>query len=78
MLRVVGACANFARFAPSGDPEGIRVVTRDDWPGKTVIFPRHLPSEVKRRKELSQPITYLLAGGKFFRLRKMILWVLIA
>ncbi|MCK9214037.1 MAG: hypothetical protein M0P52_06165 [Rhodoferax sp.] len=53
------------------------MVTRDDWPGKTVIFPRHLPSEVKRRKELSQPSTYLLAGGKFLT-RKMILWVLIA
>lgn len=51
-------------FVPSGDPEGLRVVSRDDWPGKAVVFPRELLGEVKGRREYQQPGVYLLAGGK--------------
>lgn len=51
-------------FVPSGDPEGVRVVSRDDWPGKAVIFPRDLLPEVKGRREYQQPGVYLLSGGK--------------
>lgn len=51
-------------FVPSGDPEGVRIVTRDDWPGKAVVFPRDLLGEVKGRREYQQPGVYLLAGGK--------------
>jgi len=51
-------------FVPSGDPEGVRVVSRDDWPGKAVVFPRALLGEVKGRKEFAQPGVYLLTGGK--------------
>lgn len=49
---------------PSGDPEGLRVVSRDDWPGKAIVFPRELLGEVRGRKEYQQPGVYLLAGGK--------------
>jgi len=51
-------------FVPSGDPEGVRIVSRDDWPGKAVVFPRQLLGEVKGRREYQQPGVYLLAGGK--------------
>ncbi len=51
-------------FVPSGDPDGIRVVSRDDWPGKAVVFPRDLLGEVKGRKEFGQPGVYLVAGGR--------------
>lgn len=51
-------------FVPSGDPEGVRVVSRDDWPGKAIVFPRELLGEVKGRKEYQQPGVYLLSGGK--------------
>jgi hypothetical protein len=51
-------------FVPSGDPEGVRVVSRDDWPGKAVLFPRELLPEVKGRREYQQPGVYLLSGGK--------------
>lgn len=51
-------------FVPSGDPEGVLVASRDDWPGKAVVFPRHLLGEVKGRKEFKQPGVYLLAGPK--------------
>lgn len=51
-------------FVPSGDPEGVRVVSRDDWTGRAVVFPRELLGEVKGRREYQQPGVYLLAGGK--------------
>lgn len=51
-------------FVPSGDPEGVRIVSRDDWPGKAIVFPRELLGEVKGRLEYRQPGVYLLAGGK--------------
>jgi hypothetical protein len=38
-------------FSPSGEPEGILIASRDDWPGRAVIFPRELAGEVKGRKE---------------------------
>lgn len=50
-------------FVPSGDPEGILVASRDDWPGKATIFPRDLIGEVKGRKEFQLPGVYLLVGG---------------
>jgi len=51
-------------FVPSGDPEGVRIVSSDDWPGKAVVFPRELLGEVKGRREYQQPGVYLFAGGK--------------
>lgn len=51
-------------FVPSGDPEGVRIISRDDWPGKAVVFTRDLLAEVKGRREYQQPGVYLLSGGK--------------
>lgn len=47
---------------PSGNPTGIRVVSRDDWPITAVVFPRSLVGEVQGRKEVQLPGVYLLAG----------------
>lgn len=51
-------------FSPSGAPDGILVASRDDWPGRAVIFPRTLAGEVKGRKEYQQPGIYILVSGK--------------
>lgn len=51
-------------FAPAGDPEGVLVASRDDWPGRAVIFPRQLVGEVKGRKEYAQPGVYILVSAK--------------
>lgn len=51
-------------FSPSGAPDGILVASRDDWPGRAVIFPRALAGEVKGRKEYQQPGIYILVSNK--------------
>lgn len=51
-------------FAPAGEPEGVLVASRDDWPGRAVIFPRELVGEVRGRKEYSQPGVYILVGAQ--------------
>lgn len=49
-------------FVPSGNPNGVLVASRDDWPGRAVIFPRALIGEVRGRKEFNQPGVYILVG----------------
>lgn len=51
-------------FAPAGDPEGVLVASRDDWPLKAVIFPRQLVGEVKGRKEYALPGVYILTNSR--------------
>lgn len=51
-------------FAPSGDPEGVLVASRDDWPGRAIIFPRELVGEVRGRKEYAEPGVYLLVSSR--------------
>lgn len=50
-------------FVPSGNPNGVLVASRDDWPGRAVIFPRALIGEVRGRKEFNQPGVYILIGN---------------
>lgn len=49
-------------FVPAGDPEGLRVVERSNWPGKALVFPRSLYADAKARDELKQTGIYLLTG----------------
>lgn len=51
-------------FAPSGSPDGVIVASRDDWPGRALIFPRELVGEVKGRKEYAEPGVYLLVSSR--------------
>lgn len=51
-------------FAPSGSPDGVIVASRDDWPGRAIVFPRELVGEVKGRKEYSEPGVYVLVGAR--------------
>lgn len=51
-------------FSPSGEPEGVLIASRDDWPGRAVIFSRELAGEVKGRKEYQQPGIYILVSSK--------------
>jgi hypothetical protein len=55
-------------FSPSGKPDGVLIASRDDWPGRAVIFPRELVGEVKGRKEYQQPGIYILVSSKLMYL----------
>ncbi len=50
-------------YVPDGDPEGIRLISRMNWTGLGLAFPRAKWPEVRQRfKELSQPGVYILVG----------------
>ena len=51
-------------FSPSGQPDGVLIASRDDWPGRGGIFPRNLLGEVKGRKGFQQPGIYILVSYK--------------
>ena len=46
----------------NGDPEGVREITKDNWSGRGLVFPRQLFSEVRRREEMGLPGVYVLWG----------------
>ena len=46
-------------FVPSGDPEGVRVVSRDEWPGQAVVCPRALLPEVPGSREYASAENFL-------------------
>ena len=41
-------------FVADGDPDGLRIVDKSNWIGKTLVFPRALLPQVKARPELAQ------------------------
>lgn len=51
-------------FVADGDPDGLRLVTRSNWIGKAVVFPRALFSQVRNRSEFQQTGVYLLMGPR--------------
>lgn len=51
-------------FSPAVAPDGILVASRDDWPGRVVIFPRAQTGKVKGRKGYLQSGIYLLVSSK--------------
>ncbi|KQR62128.1 GIY-YIG nuclease family protein [Acidovorax sp. Leaf160] len=51
-------------FVADGDPDGLRIVEKSNWIGKTLVFPRALLPQVKARLELAQTGVYLLIGPR--------------
>jgi hypothetical protein len=51
-------------FVADGDPDGLRLVTRSNWIGKAVVFPRALFTQVRNRSEFLQTGVYLLLGPR--------------
>jgi len=49
-------------FVVDGDPDGLRLVTRDNRIGRAVVFPRALFTDVRNRDEFQQTGVYLLVG----------------
>jgi hypothetical protein len=51
-------------FVPDGDPDGLRLVTRSNWTGKAIVFPRPLFTQLRDRDEFKQTGVYLVVGPR--------------
>ncbi len=49
-------------FVPNGDPEDVRIVSRMNWTGQGIVFPRSKWPSARNRKELDWPGVYILTG----------------
>ena len=49
-------------FLPNGEPDGIKVVEKSNWPGRGLVFPRALFPDAKGRPELDGVGVYVLTG----------------
>lgn len=51
-------------FVSDGDPDGLRIVSRDNWTGKVLVFPRPLLPKIKQRPEFALAGVYMLIGPR--------------
>jgi hypothetical protein len=49
-------------FIPYGNPEGTKILSQMNWPGKCIAFPRNEWLEIKNRPEISKSGIYILIG----------------
>lgn len=49
-------------FFPFGDPDGLRVVKKDNWSGRAIAFSQGRMDEAARRSDLEHPGVYILRG----------------
>lgn len=49
-------------FLPSGDPDGVKVVEKDNWTGRGLVIPRVMFAATRDRDELRRTGVYLLVG----------------
>lgn len=49
-------------FLPSGDPDGVKVVEKDNWTGRGLVIPRVMFANTRGRDELNRTGVYLLIG----------------
>lgn len=51
-------------YSPMGEPSGLLKITKDDWSGEGVQFPRRKIGEAKLRKGFKRPGIYLLSNAE--------------
>ena len=49
-------------FLPNGDPDGVKVVEKDNWTGRGLVIPRVMFADTRSREELNRTGVYLLIG----------------
>jgi Domain of unknown function (DUF4357) len=49
-------------FLPDGDPDGVKVVEKDNWTGRGLVIPRSRFADTRHRDELNRTGVYLLTG----------------
>lgn len=50
-------------FLPNGDPDGVKVVEKDNWTGRGLVIPRVMFADTRSREELNRTGVYLLVGS---------------
>ncbi len=50
-------------FVLTGDPDGVKIVDRQNWTGWGIAFPRSAWSDISRRKEFGTAGVYILTGS---------------
>lgn len=50
-------------FLPNGDPDGVKVVEKDNWTGRGLVIPRVMFADTRTREELNRTGVYLLVGS---------------
>jgi hypothetical protein len=50
-------------FLPNGDPDGVKVVEKDNWTGRGLVIPRVMFADTRGRDELGRTGVYLLVGS---------------
>ncbi|MEI7610167.1 MAG: GIY-YIG nuclease family protein [Rhodospirillaceae bacterium] len=49
-------------FVADGDPDGVRIISRMNWTGQGMVFPRERWPETKSRQDFDFPGVYILVG----------------
>jgi hypothetical protein len=49
-------------FCPDGNPSGLRKISKSNWTGCGLVFPRSILPSVKNKKEFSLPGVYVIVG----------------
>lgn len=49
-------------FCPDGNPAGLRKISKSNWTGCGMVFPRSILPTVRDKKEFSQPGVYVIVG----------------
>jgi hypothetical protein len=49
-------------FCPDGNPAGLRKISKSNWTGGGMVFPRSILPTMRSRKEFSQPGVYVIVG----------------
>lgn len=49
-------------YVPDGEPEGVRIITRMNWTGIGLVFPRSKWPNIKQRREFGNAGIYILSG----------------
>ena len=55
-------------FVPDGDPEGVRLIDRMNWTGVGLVFRRSDWPEVRKRTEMTQPVSAITHYAPVFRI----------
>ena len=58
----MGAAYSIEIFVPSGDPDGLRLVSLKNWTGVGLFFTRETWQETRKRGEFGRTGVYILAG----------------